>query len=102
METISPIFPSPIKTITVADDLAAGKISFETVPLEVVPVVTQKLSATPLCVSGILCLAAIPLKEEIPGITSVSIFAFWAISSSSFALPNTKTSPPFNLTTRSP
>src|SRR5665647_698268 len=44
-----------IKITTVADDWAASFISLEISPDWVVPVVTQKLSLTPLQVRGIIC-----------------------------------------------
>jgi len=64
---------SPINTIRVAEDCAPSLMSFEIFPLEVVPVITQKLSVTFLLVSGIPCNAGTAKALLIPGTISVSI-----------------------------
>jgi hypothetical protein len=61
--------------------------------------VTQKLSLTPLQVSGIICEAGTAIALEIPGITSTAIPVLHAAAVSSWARTNTKGFPPFNLTT---
>ena len=62
--------PDAIKIITVAVDCAASLISLEISPDLVVPVVTQKLSAMPLLVRGIICIAGTANALETPGMIS--------------------------------